>query len=98
MEVGKRPFHKPKRKSNHKVVSLVNNILFSNRRILNQLLVETDKLRITKRELHLRGFNFLYFTHTSIGILNRRYFFCYEYAYFPFGQEWYLIMRPPTGP
>src|SRR5687768_10408559 len=57
----------------------INNALGRNRRILESLLPDHEKMTKASREkLHLLGFQFKYMTHTYTNKNRNTYFFCYE--------------------
>ena len=72
----------------------VNNCLRRNRRILEAILPETEKMvRISKDKLLQQGFQFKYLTHNYKNAKGNIYFFCYDYGYLPLEQDWYLVVR-----
>lgn len=70
----------------------VNNILRKNRRILAQL-NPTDKIKLHKERLQIKGFNFNYFTNTYVTKNGTTYFFCYEYGYLPLPNDFYFLVK-----
>jgi hypothetical protein len=72
----------------------VNNALRKNRRIMQEIVPDSEELAKTSREkLHQAGFNFKYHTHTYTNKKGNTYFFCYEYGYLPLEQERFLIVK-----
>ena len=75
-------------------VRKVNNVLKKNRRILLEVLGDTDETVKIKRERLLeQGFQFSYHTHTYLTQKQQTYFFCYEFGYLPLDQEWILVVK-----
>jgi hypothetical protein len=75
-------------------VRSINNSLRRNRRILEDLLPETEKMaKTTKEKLLQKGFQFKYLTHRYTNAKGNVYFFCYDYGYLPLEQDWYLLVR-----
>ena len=72
----------------------INNSLRRNRRILEDLLPQTEKMvKTTQRKLLEKGFQFKYSTHSYTNAKGNVYFFCYEYGYLPLEKDWYLLVR-----
>lgn len=72
----------------------INHALGKNRRILNELLPDTDEMAKTSMSKLLHaGFQFRYLTHTYTNKKGNTYFFCYDYGYLPLEKDWYLIVR-----
>ena len=84
-----------KAKGNHSpYVRSVNNALLKNRKILESLLPETEKMsKATHEKLLQNGFVFKYHTHTYKNQKEQTYFFCYDYGYLPLDNNWYLIVK-----
>ncbi|HSU27848.1 MAG TPA: hypothetical protein VLJ68_05665 [Chitinophagaceae bacterium] len=79
--------------SSNNYVRNINNALGKNRRILENIFPEGEKMTKTTREkLQERGFQFKYFTHTYTNKKGNIYYFCYEYGYLPLDNDWYLIV------
>jgi len=72
----------------------INNALRKNRRILEDLLPDSeDTAKITKRHVLGRGFDFNYLTHTYTNKKGNTYFFCYDYGYLELDGDWLLLVR-----
>jgi hypothetical protein len=72
----------------------INNALRKNRKILETLLPETEKMvKANKDKLLQLGFQFKYFTHQYTNKNNQVYCFCYEYGYLALENDWYLIVK-----
>jgi predicted nucleic acid-binding Zn ribbon protein len=84
-----------KSKGNHSTyVRNINNALLRNRKILENLLPETEKMsKATHEKLLHCGFVFKYHTHTYKNPKEQTYFFCYDYGYLPLENNWYLIVK-----
>jgi hypothetical protein len=75
-------------------VRSINNSLRRNRRILEELLPETEKMaKTTKEKLLQKGFQFKYSTHSYTNAKGNVYLFCYDYGYLPLEKDWYLLVR-----
>ncbi len=77
-------------------VKIIQNILKSNRKILNQVLEDgVETVKVKKDRLAEMGFNFKYHTHT-LPWKNKEgntYWFCFDYGYLDIGNRWMLIVR-----
>ena len=72
----------------------INNTLRKNRRILNELLPDTEEMmKTTKDNLIQQGFRFKYMTHTYTNKKGHTYFFCYDYGYMPLENDWFLVVK-----
>jgi predicted nucleic acid-binding Zn ribbon protein len=72
----------------------VNNALSKNSRILEELLPDGEETaKTTQRKLLQKGFLFKYVTHLYTTKTGKIYYYCYDYGYLPFDNEWYLIVR-----
>ena len=72
----------------------VNNALGKNRRILESLFPEGEKMGKANRDKLLQlGFQFKYMTHTYTNQKGNVYHFCYEYGYLPLEKNWFLIVK-----
>jgi hypothetical protein len=77
-----------------KYVRSINNALLKNRRILGSLLTEdSSMIRITRDNLHKRGFRFKFFTHTHTTKTGRHFIYCYDLAYMSIDNDWVLVIR-----
>ena len=76
----------------------INNALRRNRRILQELLPENEKMVKTSMEkLVERGFLFKYKTHTYTNPKGNVYNFCFEYGYTPLENNNYVIVKQKEG-
>jgi len=71
----------------------INSILIKNRRILDECLGEQDKIRVEKRDLDGRGFNFKFITSQAPTSEDEGYCFCYETGYKIIDQKWVIVIR-----
>ena len=72
----------------------INNALRKNRRILEELLPENEKMvKVTREKLLHNGFQFKYHTHIYTNPKGSGYQFCYEYGYLVLENNWYLIVK-----
>jgi predicted nucleic acid-binding Zn ribbon protein len=72
----------------------VNNALSKNRRILESILPDEEKMKKVNREKLLQqGFQFKYLTHTYSNQKGNIYYFCYEYGYLPLENDWFLVVK-----
>lgn len=69
----------------------INNSLRKNRRILLELNPK-DKIRVTKKKLLEKGFNFKYFTSIYQTKKGSIYYFCYEHGYLPVENDNYFLV------
>ena len=87
-------FNNQLKSDSNKLVTNINNALKKNRRILENLLPDTEEMaKANKEKLQAKGFNFKYITHTYSNKKGNVYFFCYEYGYLPLDNDWYLIVK-----
>ena len=70
----------------------VNSILKRNRRILEEL-NPGGKIKINRKRLLAKGFNFEYFTNIYQTQTGKNYFFCYESGYLPLEHDEILLVR-----
>lgn len=72
----------------------INAALAKNRRIMQSLFAEgEEKQKVHLDKLVLKGFNFIYFTHTYTNKRGDVYFFCYDTGYLPLENNWYLLVK-----
>ena len=71
----------------------INNILRRNRRILDSVVKEDGKGKISKSKLHDKGFNFKYFTQTHTTQTGTVYKLCYDYGYLPIDNDFYVVVK-----
>lgn len=75
----------------------INHSLKKNRKILEELLASKEKTSVPKDRMLQAGFQFKYITHIYISKTGKTYYFCYDYCYSPFENDWYLIMKGRGG-
>lgn len=91
-------FNNQLKSSSNNYVRNINNALRKNRRILEELMAEKERMsRIHKEKLLHKGFYLRYFTHTYINKKGNTYFFCYEYGYLPLDNDVFLIVKRAAG-
>jgi len=72
----------------------INNALGKNKRILEKILDGiSSRARVNKDKLLRLGFSFQYITHLHKTRAGKTFFFCYDYGYFPLGNDVYLIVK-----
>lgn len=72
----------------------INHSLKKNRKILEDFLpAAKEKTSVHKDKLIQAGFLFKYMTHLYIDKTGKTYYFCYDYCYSPFDNDWYLVMK-----
>lgn len=72
----------------------INHSLKKNRRILEELLPPPkDRTSVPKDKLIQAGFQFKYITHLYVSKAGKTYYYCYDYCYSPFENDWYFIMK-----
>lgn len=71
----------------------INNILRKNRRILESVVHDDGKGKISKQKLNDKGFNFKYFTQMHTTQKGAVYKLCYDYGYLPIENELYLVIK-----
>lgn len=72
----------------------INNALYKNRKILEDLLpIQEEMAKTTKDKLLQKGFLFKYHTHSYTNKKGNVYYFCYDYGYLSLDNDWYLIVR-----
>ena len=85
-------FNNRQQSENSSYLRQVNNILKRNRRIMEELNPD-GKIKISRRKLLGKGFNFEYFTNIYQTQSGKSYYFCYECGYMPLGGEEVLLVR-----
>lgn len=79
---------------NNNDIRNINNTLSKNRRILENLLPETEEtVRASKEKLQRLGFNFKYVSQTNVDKTGKTYLYCYDYGYLPLENDWFLIVK-----
>jgi predicted nucleic acid-binding Zn ribbon protein len=88
-----------KAKSNYSnYVRNINNTLFKNRRILEQILPANEEItRASQEKLVQKGYVFKYHTHTYTNHKGNIYYYCFDYGYLPLQNNRYLIVRRKEG-
>jgi hypothetical protein len=72
----------------------INYALRKNRRILESLLPEHEKMiKVNLEKLSQEGFIFKYYTHAYCNSRGRFYYFCYDHGYLALEKNWYLIVK-----
>ena len=71
----------------------INNILRKNRRILDSVVKDDGKGKISKAKLNDKGFNFKYFTQTHTTQKGSTYKLCYDYGYLPIENDFYMVIK-----
>ncbi len=71
-------------------VKQINQILKKNRKILKEKNPD-GKIKIKRKQLLVKGFNFDYQTHMYTNKKGSTYFFCYEYGYLNLGEDVLLV-------
>jgi hypothetical protein len=74
----------------------INKVLFKNHQIISSLLVESPKLKVCKKELYQRQFNFNFFTHQYMTKEGNIYRFCYDHGYLELDNEMCLLVKEIT--
>jgi hypothetical protein len=71
----------------------INHALNKNRRILENLLQESNSAPRTNRErLEQMGFQFKYLTHVQV-LRGKTYHYCYDHGYARLDNDWYQIVK-----
>lgn len=71
----------------------INNILRKNRRILESIVQGSSSKKISKQKLIDSGFNFKYFTQMHTTKAEDVYKLCYDFAYAPFENDYYMVIN-----
>ena len=71
----------------------VNNILRKNRKILETVVHEDGRGRISKVKLTDAGFNFKYFTQLHTTLKGTTYKLCYDFGYMPVENDYYVVIK-----
>lgn len=85
-------FNNRQQSENTTFMRQVNSILKRNRRILQEFNPE-GKIKITRKKLLAKGFNFEFFTNIYKTQTGNTYFFCYESGYLMLDNEEILLVR-----
>ena len=70
----------------------INRILHANKQILYAFAQEKRK-KIPTKAFHQKGFQFEFHTHTRISKSGQTIFYCYDYGYLRFNEDFYLIIH-----
>ncbi len=73
-----------------------NNQLRKNWRILEEL-NPTEKHKVTKKQLSVRGFDFNLFTNIYTTKEGATYYFCYNQGYLSLENDYYLLVKKSTN-
>jgi predicted nucleic acid-binding Zn ribbon protein len=73
----------------------VNNALRKNRRIIQEIVDNTEdgKGKASGKKLLDKGFTFSYYTHTYTTKTGSVYHFCYEYGYLKLENDYYMLVK-----
>ena len=71
----------------------MNNILRKNRRILESIVGDDGKGKISKQKLTDKGFNYKYFTHTYTTQKGTVYKLCYDHGYLLIENDFYMVVK-----
>ena len=85
-------FHNRRNTEKIDFVKSVNQILWRNRRILEEL-NPSGCIKIHKNRLLQSGFDFGYFTEIYKTPKGGQYFFCYDYGYLPLKEGFYFLVK-----
>lgn len=82
-------------KTENQVVKNINAALRRNRKILESLVpMQSQHIIVSSQKLTETGFNFRYYTHTSMNNEGANCcFFCYEYGYIPLENSLYRLEK-----
>lgn len=70
------------------------NILKTNQKILAAVLRDGEEyVKISFMKLCDMGYNFRYHTHSSIGLYNCSFQFCFERGIYRIDQDWVIVVR-----
>ena len=71
----------------------INNALRKNRRILESIVHEDGKAKISKAKILDKGFNFKYHTQTHTTKKGDTYKLCYDYGYLAIENDFMLVLK-----
>jgi hypothetical protein len=74
-------------------VKSIDQTLHRNRKLLEEMVPEDGKIRVTEKRLLDRGFNFQYFTHQVTTRKGTTYCFVYEYGFLPLDNGYIMLVR-----
>jgi hypothetical protein len=86
-------FHNKQNSDETNYVRNVNNVLRKNRRILDNLLPNSETMSCSRSRLLELGFDFGFFTNTYVNKKGDTYFFCYEFGYLPLKNNYFCLVR-----
>jgi hypothetical protein len=83
------------KKPDREFIRNITNALKKNRRILEQIIINTNRptVKISLQQLNQWGFQFKYHTHTYTTKQGKTYFYCYDHGYLPLENNWYLVVK-----
>jgi predicted nucleic acid-binding Zn ribbon protein len=80
--------------NNSSHIRYINNTLFKNRRILEEMLpADEDVAKANQDKLMQKGYVFKYHTHIYTNQKGQVYYYCYDYGFLPLENNRYLIVR-----
>ncbi len=80
------------------LVRSINYRLMKNRRVLQDLIPEEGKIKVSGQRLSNAGFEFKYHTHTYTTQKGATYVFCYDYGYLPLDNNFFMLVKRMEGP
>lgn len=87
-------YHNAIKQDRNNYMRNVNNALYLNRHILENMVTSASPAnKITKEALLKKGFKFKYHTHTHVNKKGNTYFYCYDHGYLPLEDGQYLIVK-----
>ena len=88
-------FNNRSQATQNKYIRKVNYILRKNRRIMEELISNTEKnvKRVKRNDLLEKGFNFDYYTNIYSTKANKYYYFSYEYGYNVLEDGYLAVVR-----
>jgi len=90
----KNKYHAQLRKNTDKAVGNINKILHRNRSILHEILRDQKtQIKINRRILDNKKFNYKYHTHFHINSKGKTYYYVYDYAWMSFSDDEILIRK-----
>lgn len=79
------------------LVRSVNYKLMKNRRVLQDMVPEEGKIKVSFQRLQNAGFDFKYHTHTYTTQKGATYVFCYDYGYLPLESNFFMLVKRNDG-
>jgi hypothetical protein len=80
------------------LVRSINYRLMKNRRILQDLIPEEGKIKVSGQRLSNAGFEFKYHTHTYTTQKGATYVFCYDFGYLALDNNFFMLVKRVEGP